>query len=354
MPASRSIVAKTCMVLASVLTVLGLTSLWLAYYWAGDPAWNFRARGNTHDGFNYGFAIESVRLVLVVFLSMLVLGYAFPRRLGRLLAFSNRRTWYLKTFTPWARIAFVGLVFVLTEIHVTKCWDAGEGGRPAELVAHGHANGVYAPRADHARLSTLHAQLGSAQLAYFCYSFYAMVFYSVLIPMLVVTPIYAFLAEDLRRVMRARQALETDMPTCQAVDATKHCFELFRNVMIGRSTRYVRLLAGIGVILAFEQYLGKRVMSEAAQADVLTALVIVAVNALLLVVALYIYYDGWQVAHRRLIGQGETDGLAGGEDSPQAFVRLLLKYDHSAIVIGSLLIAPWQQEFQKLLEVFTG
>lgn len=344
---------KTCIALGGVLIVVGVTLLALAYFGVKDPTWQFRSRFGSFDKVDYGYFIELVRLLLVVPLAMLALGMGFSRTLTWLLSIHQWSTWTWPATI--CRLLLFGIAILYGGWYAGKCFDTSEDSYCTKHIAFGHEKECYTSEKAALQLAQLDKQIASARLAYGLYAGYAAIFYATLLPLLVVVPAYAFVSEDLPRVRAARRFMVESVERRLSAAKIERRFRRFRNAMTRLATRHVRLLAAVGIAVAFEQYLGSLAMSAEAQSDVRVALAVVGANALVLLVALYFYYDGWQTANRYLIEQGHAQTLAEDQYAPQGYVKYLLKYNYSAYIVASLLAtplvaSPWRTQVEKLLQ----
>ena len=348
----ESTAVKTCIVLGSALILLGVIALCGAYFFADDPVWRHQSRLGSPQGIDYGFYIELARLVLFVIMVMWALGRGFAKPLGELLDFMNGETWQLRSKVLWFRLFLLLLAIALGHRYVGKCFHASEDGWPARLVAQGEQNNLY--DGETVELAGLDQRLDSARRAFMWYAVYSSVFYCVLLPLVIITPTYAFVSEDWQQLLTVRRDVQHVVEHQLSIAEAKSCFDRFHKELTERSTRDVRLLVAIGVGVAFEQYIGALVMSVEARVDVLSALLVAAAGVLLLAASLYVYYDGWQEINRYLREQGESAGLEQEHYTPQAFVKLLLKHDYSVYILGTLLATPWKDQLMSVFQVFGG
>ncbi|MCA9207005.1 MAG: hypothetical protein KDA55_01560 [Planctomycetales bacterium] len=347
---------KGASIFCCLLITLGTLGLVMPYFVLDDPAWDqhFSQSGLVHST-RYGFAIEWGRLL--VFIAFLYIGVVvgFCGSLTSLLGLGHPND----GSSGRMRIAFRGLILalavVLSAYYVSACFDPSADGLPAQLVANGEANGVYGDLepGESLALATYDERLASARRCYVWYALYSAIFWSAIVPIALGVPIYAFLQEDWKRVVVIRHVL-TRVTRADDVESARRRFARFRLRLTKLSTRYVRVLVAIGATVAYELYIAAAVMSPEAQHGISIGLALVGVNAALIVAILYIYYDGWQTVRHRLIELGHDEDALGGKESPQAYLRFLLKYDYSAVVAAMLAFTPWRDQLAQLLKFLQG
>jgi hypothetical protein len=353
----RATGVTTCVALGCILLIYGIVMLTWAYG-TGDPAWTFRARRGAPEGPCFGYWIELLRLLLVVPLAMYALAAGFARQVSILLAVADRSTW-----TPGVTLSRVLLLLIAVGYggyNLHRCFDRGTEGLASKTVEYGHDHLCYAGAVSDDGWTSLDAQYQSARRSLLLYSGYAAVFFSVLVPLVLIVPGYAFFSEDIHGVREARETLEQSLQggiaRQEEVASVKQQFQNFSHTLTRLATRHVRLMVAIGAAVAFDQYLGALAMSPEAQNDVIVAYAIVAINLLLLGVAFCFYYDGWQQAHRWVLDAGDHDGLAAKQYAPAAFVRNLWSYNYGAWIMTSLLASPllaspWRDAVARVMQM---
>ena len=341
----RSTGVKTCVVLCILLMIYGFAMLYLAYFATDDPAWAFRSQRESPEEPPWGFWIEAFRLLFFVPLALYALWTGFARPLSILLAVSDRSTW--GSGVTFARLALLSVAVLCGGYHAHRCLDHRADSLASNNVTYGHQKNVYDQAEFAGGWTSLETQYGSARRSLTYYSGYAIVFFAVLVPLVLVVPAYSFFSEDLDIAREASESLKRSMiprgasALAAQIDEVRGQFQEFRQTLTRLTERHVRLIVAIGAAVAFDQYFGALAMSSEAQTDVLRGHgMILGANVLLIAAASYFYYGGWRRVDRFLLDAGQADGLSATQFGPSAFVKNLLTYNHNAWVMLSLLASP--------------
>jgi len=355
--------------LGSVSLLVGSVSL-IAAYFAGSEVWDVRfGRLGDSDGPQLGLLIEGVRLFLVVVLGVSTVCLGFPEEVAALFRATYIRRSLQRFFArgSWRRsvdremmfrLLFLLLAGSLAIWKVHEVLNRVETSPAATLLQWGvdptqniwtTASGVGAKPVIHPRAlsyAELESQFNAIQRAYLLYVPYTLVNYALIIPLVLVVPLYSASCTDLGKLRMfgyARLLVRRASP-----DELKKELERIQARCFQASQRYLYLCAALGIVFVYVQF--DPTLATATRTTLKYVFYVLVGGSALAVIRLWgHYYAAWQGALNRLVERGESTKGILDDLSPLKFGQSLLVQTPQGIVAVSLLTPTLQDLVSRIL-----
>lgn len=309
-----------------------------------DPAWALRFdKLGQPDGGSHGMAIRMGLAAIAVLFGVTVICVGFGTefeqllplfRRERLRGWLSRKTLWLYTF----RFLFCALAIVWGGWEAHRVLDLSESGPPAQLVAFGEANGAYEGIAWSAA-----EKFAAAEKGYWWCLPYSLIFYAVVVPLLVVVPMYAAVVHDVPQWVSADAQLDEAVmreQTAENAKLVKQRFFSFKNDWYKRCLRYLNVGAIVAVTLVYYQLIGKNAFSPEFQKTTFATFLVIGINGVFFVFVWYVYHDAWIRTTEYLENSTGTQIQLRTEDHPWNFLGRLFLQSVSGYVVLIVLLIP--------------